>query len=291
MTECAIELHGKVPILIGEVKVPTEISLRDGLSTNLTVTGITGINGTIVVEVRDDVLTILVDTLAVRQVEDADRLSFHEVGNAIVLCQSGSIDTCHHNMLRGGQLLSLIRSGERVELVALEAEVQSRVEGEVLCADDVATDADFEAVVGHLTHVGQQVLIGKRRYRHRVGVEQILGLRGIPVEGNIESAVESREVETDIEGMLCLPLQVGIVVALYGKSRRVAAIDRCHTIRTIERQRSIRVNGILITCDAISDANLEVVNPVDILHKALLRKHPRGRSRWEPAPLMATAEL
>ena len=98
VSESTVELHGEVPVLISEVEVPSEISLRDGLSADLSVTGVTGVDSAVVVKVSDDVLSVLVDSLAVRQIEHADRLPLHEVGDTIVLCKSGGIDACHHNM-------------------------------------------------------------------------------------------------------------------------------------------------------------------------------------------------
>ena len=131
-------------------------------------------------------------------------------------------------------------------------------------------------MVGHLTHVGQQVLVGERRDGHGVGVEQILGLGGVPVEGDVESAVEGREVQSHVEGVLGLPLQVGVVVALDGKGGGVGAVDRCHAVRSVECQRGIGINGILVTGDTVSGAEFEVVDPLDILQEVLLREHPGG---------------
>ena len=146
-------------------------------------------------------------------------------------------------------------------------------------------------MVSHLAHIGQQILVGKRRHRHGIGVEQVLGLGGVPVEGNVESAVEGREVQSHVEGVLGLPLQVGVVIALDGKGGGVGAVDRCHAVRAIESQRSVGVDGILITGDTVSGAQLQIVNPLDILQEVFLREHPGSRCRWEPAPLMPAAEL
>ena len=78
MTESTVKLHSQIPVLVLEAHIPAEEVLRNCLSANLAVATVTRINGTIIIKVFDDILSILINTCAVRQIEYTYRLSLNE---------------------------------------------------------------------------------------------------------------------------------------------------------------------------------------------------------------------
>ena len=120
MTKGSVELHRQIPVLILEVEVPSQINLRNSLTSNTAVTAITSIDSTITIDVFQDVLSILSDTNAMRQVEHANRLTFDEVGYASVLSQTSGIHVSHRDVLAGSQCLSFVCTAQRLQLVLLE---------------------------------------------------------------------------------------------------------------------------------------------------------------------------
>ena len=71
------------------------------------------------------------------------------------------------------------------------------------------------------------------------------------------------------------------LLTVTGTTRRVDGIQF-----TIE----VATNAV-ITCQTIGNTNLELANPIELLHERLLREHPCTRYRGEIAPLITRSKL
>ena len=274
MTESTVKLHTQIPVLVLEVHIPTEEVLRDSLSANLAVATVTCINCTIIIKVFDDILSILIDTCAVRQIEYTYRLSLNEIGYAIIMYQTSRTYGGNRDMLARCHRLSLVGTAQLLQLILLIREIQTGIEGEVLCLDDVTTNSQFKSHISHGTHIGQQTVVSERRHRHCIGIKHIRSLGSVPVEGYVETLLEHRQVETGIKRLLYLPLQIRVAVGGNRKSSTCCAVDGSYTIRFHQGERSIRIDGILITGYTISCTNLEIIYLLDFLHPRLVADYP-----------------
>ena len=173
MTESTVKLHSQIPVLVLEAHIPTEEVLRDCLSANLAVATITRINGTIIIKVFDDILSLLIDTCAVRQIEYTYRLSLNEIGYAIVMHQTSRTYGGNRDMLARCHRLALVGTAQLLQLVLLIREIHTGIEGKVLCLDNITTNSQFKSHISHGTHIGQQTVVSERRYRHRIGIKHI----------------------------------------------------------------------------------------------------------------------
>ena len=173
MTESTIKLHAQIPVLVLEAHIPTEEVLRNGLSTNLAVATVTRINGTIIIKVFYDILSILIKASAVRQIEHTYRLSLYQIGYAIVMHQTSCTYLSNRDMLARCHRLSLVGTAQLLQLILLIREIHTGIEGEVLRLDDVTTNSQFESHIGHGTHIGQQTVVSERRHWHGIGIKHI----------------------------------------------------------------------------------------------------------------------
>ena len=194
-------------------------------------------------------------------------------------------------MLARCHRLPLVGTTQLLQLIFLIREIHTGIEGEVLCLNDVTTNSQFESHISHGSHISQQFFVGERGDRHRIGIKHIRSLGSVPVEGYIETLLEHREVETGIKCLLYLPLQIRIAVGGNCKSCTCSTIDGSYTIRLHQGERSIRINGILITGYTISCTNLEIIYLLDFLHPRLIADYPCQGSRREPAPLLTITQL
>ena len=173
MTESTVKLHTQIPVLVLEVHIPTEEVLRDSLSANLAVATVTCINGTIIIKVFDDILSVLINTCAVRQIEYTYRLSLNEIGYAIIMYQTSRTYGGNRDMLARCHRLSLVGTAQLLQLILLIREIQTGIEGEVLRLDDVTTNSQLESHISHGTHICQQTVVSERRYWHGIGIKHI----------------------------------------------------------------------------------------------------------------------
>ena len=274
MTERTIKLHAQIPVLVLEAHIPTEEVLRNGLSAYLAVATVTRINGTIIIKVFDDILSVLINTCAVRQIEYTYRLSLYQIGYTIIMYQTSCTYRSNRNMLARCHRLSLVGTAQLLQLILLIREIQTGIEGEVLRLDDVTTNSQFESHISHGTHIGQQTVVSERRYRHGIGIKHIRSLGSVPVEGYIETLLEHRQVEADIKCLLYLPLQIRVAVGSNRKRSTCCAVDGSYTIRFHQSERGIRIDSILITGHTISCTDFEIIYLLDFLHPRLVADYP-----------------
>ena len=173
MTESTVKLHSQIPVLVLEAHIPTEEVLRDSLSANLAVATVTCINSTIIIKVFDDILSILIDTCAVRQIEYTYRLTLNEIGYTIVMYQTSCTYGGNRDMLARCHRLALVGTAQLLQLILLIREIHTGIEGEVLRLDDVTTNSQLESHISHGTHICQQTVVSERRYWHGIGIKHI----------------------------------------------------------------------------------------------------------------------
>ena len=173
MTESTVKLHSQIPVLVLEVHIPAEEVFRNCLSANLAVATVTRINGTIIIKVFDDILSILINTCAVRQIEYTYRLSLNEIGYTIIMYQTSRTYGGNRDMLARCHRLALVGTAQLLQLILLIREIHTGIEGKVLCLDDITTNSQFKSHISHGTHIGQQTVVSERRYRHRIGIKHI----------------------------------------------------------------------------------------------------------------------
>ena len=135
-------------------------------------------------------------------------------------------------------------------------------------------ESDLNTVIAHLTHIGEEAGVGERRDRNLIGVEQVLGRGHIGVDGTAEPAAPHREVDTCVEGVLGLPLQVRIRVGIESVGGDGRAVVGRGAVRGHERKRPVRIDGILITGDTVTDADLKVVEQLLVLHETFIADDP-----------------
>ena len=130
-------------------------------------------------------------------------------------------------------LLEFSLAVQLVYFVAVVRDVASETECEVLLVDDVSIDGELETLVGGLTEV--LILVSISRNRWDVGLhQQVLGCIPIEVEGTIDTTVEEAEVETEVTGDGCFPLQVWIrqsLVLQHGSEIAIEEWQFCSSIR------------------------------------------------------------
>ena len=218
MSEGTVELCREIPVLVAESTAEACEHLRCSLSEELAVTFVVEGDTTVTVDILHliGLLAGIVGLEAVvdGETEDVDRIALGHVDDVGVGGKTVTACTVERDVLGSGQILSLVCTGEADELVLLECDVALEGESHVPGLDGSDVEADLDTVVGHLTHVCEEGGIGERRDRYLIGVEEVACSRHVSVDGTAEPAAPHREVDTGVEGVLGLPLQVGIRIGI-----------------------------------------------------------------------------
>ena len=167
----------------------------------------------------------------------------------------------------------------------------------VLTLQNVAADRELDTLVGHLTDVLH--LVGVTQYGSQVTpIEQVAG--GVPVElrSNGQTAVEQRDVGSQVAGDGGLPLDVLVRETGTAVVAIILLTELCHLAKT---RTTGGVDGIKYTPHVVVDtvvtgktegsANLQLANPVNLLHERFLADDPCTRDGGEVTPLVARGEL
>ena len=167
MTESAVHLRHQVKAFVAEAEVHSQIIFRHGLSGDITVATIIGIQTLFsidrLIQVVDiaafDSVSILIQSRsqaqATRNVEHSDRLAYHLINHTVVSYETGTTHTGQIHILFRLQLLSHIRTAQGVQFILLVREIHAHVEIEILCLHDTTAYSQFHAGVGHLSQVRQ----------------------------------------------------------------------------------------------------------------------------------------
>ena len=186
---------------------------------------------------------------------------------------------------------TVVVAREGDELVLLPGEIDVDIQFHVLALDGRHADAELEALIGHLAHVGQQFVEGERGHRHVILVEHV-GRAGIVIlRREHYPALPEAQVCADVECRAGLPFQVRVGVApLPHRDGRCAAVGDC-AHRPHEAQAVVGVDAAGVARLAIAHAEAE---DADLIPKRpeerLLCDVPRSGHRGEPAPLVVVAE-
>lgn len=295
VAEGAVDLEGDVEAAVAEADVGAQQHLGHGLAGDVAVLAVLEVDAA-AVEVGNVVLVAAVavghEAVAAGQVKDAQGLAHNLIDNVVVAAvEAGSVQARDGRVLGGRNPLAVILSAQREQLVALPGEVG--VDGQLHVPGAEGRDAHghLQAAVAHGADVGQQRVVGEGRDADVVGVEHVRGLGAVGVEREQQAAVEHGQVEAGVEGVLHLPLQVGVGVAqgLVGDQRRVA--HGHNAVGLHQRHGGVGVDAALVARQAVAEAHLQVVYPRDGAHEVLLRHIPRHGGRGEEAPLVVGAEL
>ena len=224
MSEGSVHLQRHIEILVAQRYVGAERCLWRSLSADASVATVAEVDGAVAVEVFYPILhcalLVLVESGAMRQIEHTQGLSYYLVEHMVVVTAvlTGSIYGANSCDVGSRHIHAVVFAGERQQLILLEREVHAHVQVYILCLHRSNRETDLKTLVRHSADVCQQLVVGKRRHGHIVGIEHVGGLRVIVFGGKHKAVVPQSDLATDIERRLCLPFQVGVVVA-YGAER------------------------------------------------------------------------
>ena len=164
---------------------------------------------------------------------------------------------------------------------------------EVLGLDRCGVDEYLDTGIAHLTNVGSGVAVHVGWNGHGIVVEQIDGLLGIDINRTAQAIVEHCPIDTYVEllGLLPLEVRIGVLANLerlcpraIGVAMPAVGVVVVHGERKVGR----RWND---TRHAVTGTELEVVEPGEALHPRFVDDVPAERCRWEVTPLVVGTEL
>ncbi len=275
MPEGSVHLQGEIPVLVTKADIRTERYLWRSLSCDISISAIAEIDRSILVEVFDVVfvmpVAILNDALAMRQIEDSQRLSHYLIDDIVVTTMLTSTrKTSHRRHISRRHLHTLVLATQRKEFVLLPSQVHVDIQFHILLFDRRERDADFKTLVAHRTDVCQQLVEGERRNRHIVGIKHIGGLRIVILGGQDQSVVPQSKVGTNVPSGTSLPFQVWIVVANHAQGNRWRTIHRYDTRLAHRIHRGIRRDAAKIARATITCAEFQHPNRLDMTEPCLL---------------------
>ena len=160
---------------------------------------------------------------------------------------------------------------------------------EILVADIARRDRELETLVADLAQVGP-----RRGVSRRVGnlflEKQVGGGLVVVVHDQLQPVVEQRDVETDVELLRGLPLQVGVAEVREHDVGVQRAVED-HLVVAVLRDRAV-VGDRGVAHRTVAGAQLQVAHPfAGRVEEGLLGDDPRRRGRGEPAVLVVGAEV
>ena len=181
--------------------------------------------------------------------------------------------------------------GELVDVVLVEVDVAAEGQAPVAGLHQDGVQGHLDTLVGGLADVGVGAReAGDRRQGHVH--QQVLGTVPVEVDGTGQAAVQHAEVEADVAGDGGLPLQVGVG---HGGADGVGAVllvgDGVVAAAGLPGLRPQVGVDAVVTDGTVGEAELEVVQPVGILHEGLLADAPREGRGGEVTPAVCGSEL
>ena len=178
---------------------------------------------------------------------------------------------------------------QRYDLVAVEVEVQARRPCEVAFLDIDRVDRKFETLIVHLSDV-LPLTVGADLAGNVGMQEHVLGLFVVNVGLDAQTVAEHADVQTSVELVGRLPLEVGIRYL----RRRQAQLHGVVVARIVglvgTAQRLIGRNAV-VTRHAVAEPQFHVAENLLLLHELLLADAPCEGGRGEVAVLVVLAEF
>ena len=227
-----------------------------------------------------------------RQIENAQRLSYNLIHDIIVSAvQSRTIQSGQSRILRRTDIFSFIHTAQRQQFVPLESYVCVDIQLHVLGSQGCDTDGEFRSTIPHGSQISQKFVISKRRYTDIIHIQHIPCFGEIIVHRQQQAVPVKSHVHPRIESRLDFPFQIRIDVfqALIRHQRRIS--HGSYPVRTHQCHSGIRINPSLISCQSVSQSQLQVINQVKTSHKLLTGYIPRSRNRREYAPFMIPSKF
>ena len=192
-------------------------------------------------------------------------------------------------MLVGG-LIKVIAEADK--LIAVPSHGDSGLPSHaVLALKRSAVEGDLDASVAHLAYVSEGRAVEVWRSGDVILPEHVGSVLVIEIDTTTDAAIEEAEVETDVNLLADLPLEVG--VRIRGNDEGLLPLTIVIVISVAESpagEAGVAVRGD-DTRHTEACAELEVRDPVGIIHEALVRDSPAKRCRREVTPLVVLTEL
>ena len=174
MTESAVHLYGEIPLTVAEGDIRTHHGFGRGLSADIFIVGHIIVQRAVI---------IFHQTVAMGQIEHAQGLTndlHHHVGCTMETWSPKRRDARHCG---SSEVLTVVVTVEREQLVALKAPVHVDGQVHILGTKRRNTEANLQTAVLHGTHIGQELVVGERRYGHIIDIEHVGGLGMVVING------------------------------------------------------------------------------------------------------------
>ena len=175
-----------------------------------------------------------------------------------------------------------------LDTVGDERSVEIEIPLKVGISDDIHAELEFETIVLHLTDIHQHrgvVAIAERTIRERenVVIDKVRVALIEETEAKAEAVVEERTFEGDVKCLGSLPLKVGSSDLRRDQVTCASPIIEVHI--------SVVAGSGVVTYRTVSETEFQIVDPIDIVHKLLLRDNPACADRPESTPAVVGMEL
>ena len=229
MSEGTIHLQGEIPVAISETDIRTQCDLRCSLTSYIPVATITQVHRSIPVQIFNIIaimsVSILYQSLAMRQIEDSQRLTYNLINHIVVTSMLPSSRQASHSRHIGCRHLhAFILATERQEFVLLPRQVHIDIKFHILLLHRSNRETDFKSLVAHRAYIRQQFVVGEWRNRHIIGIKHISRFGVIIFGSHDQPIVPQSHVGTNVPGGTSLPLQVWIIVSYHAHRHRRRAV-------------------------------------------------------------------
>ena len=304
LAEHAVAAHGKVESLVVDREVEADVPVGVRIA------------GHNLVEVVDDAVVVLVDELQVtgNHVVHDRAVAGRLPGIDFILVLENAVSGVGPEVTDRVADLGAVHLGDALDYVGAavdDALIVGDTGNPVLVVGGVGTDAVGEVlaagvcpVEGELdTGVADVTTVDIRgvgaEVSHDRGVHQpVLGILPVPVEGDIEAAVEQAGVEAEVKLLGSFPRDVGVrqlvgISTGSGVLRGRAGIEGVTAVGRTYRNRGevLEIVDVAVTVLAPAAAQLQEVDEVVVVPPRLVGNHPAGGDGGEGAPAVTAHEV
>ena len=157
-----------------------------------------------------------------------------------------------------GVLTEVVHGTKALDLILVETDVTCYVNAPVLLLNSVPCDRELKTLVLGLTHVTILCVVTSTCYRELD--KQVLCSIDVCLNVTIDLTTEESEVETQVTGDGCLPLQVGISHCLGWSPIVCDSIDPCSSLISVSLN-ELTYRDVVVTCSTVAETELQVVKP------------------------------
>ena len=218
MPESAVQLKRKVKLFVPDGDITAQQHFRCRLTAHTPVAAaVRQINKSVAVQVLNLIHPLARrgrrQTRAMRQIEHTQRITRYLVHHIrVAAVQTRAVDRRNRRISRSRQILVLVITVQRKQLVLLPRQVNSDIQPPVLCLDCRQTKTDLHTLVLHLAEVRQHLVVDKRRNRHRVVIQHIVDIRVVIIRGKDHPVLPESPLHPHIRRLRLLPRQVRVLV-------------------------------------------------------------------------------